>query len=61
VIPVAIAGIAAGAYYFYRNGEKSPVAAATISPSNPVLTNPEEWISFKVPSSFPANRSSSIK
>jgi len=48
VVPIAIAGIAAGAYYIYRNGEKSPVAAAMISPSKPVLTNPEEWIDFKV-------------
>jgi hypothetical protein len=40
---LAIAGIAAGAYYFYRNGEAKPVAPTSIA-----LTNPNEWIDFKV-------------
>jgi len=43
VIPLAIAGIAAGAYYFYKNGQEKPVVATSIA-----LTNPEEWIDFKV-------------
>jgi hypothetical protein len=40
---LAIAGIAAGGYYFYKNGQEKPVVAASIA-----LTNPEEWIDFKV-------------
>ena len=48
VIPLGIAGIAIGAYYFYQNGQKMPVAAAVVQPSHPVLTNPNEWIDFKV-------------
>ena len=52
---MAIAGIAAGAYYFYRNGEQSPVAAVAMTPSKPVLTNPNDWIDFKVSPSLPQN------
>jgi hypothetical protein len=51
---LAIAGIVGGAYYFYAQGTKTPVAAAMV-PSRPVLTNPEEWIDFKVPLSFPSH------
>ena len=53
MVPLAIAGIAGGAYYFYTQGQKSPVAAATVQPSNPVLTKPDEWIDFKVGPTFP--------
>jgi hypothetical protein len=50
-VPLAIAGAVGGAYYFYAQGERKPVSAATLAPGNPVLTNPAEWIDFKV--SFP--------
>jgi hypothetical protein len=47
VIPLALAGVAGGAYYFYSKGVNAPVAAA-VQPPNPVLTDPNEWIDFKV-------------
>jgi hypothetical protein len=52
IIPLGVAGIAGGAYYFYRSGVETPVAAA-IQPSKSVLTNSDEWIDFKVESASP--------
>lgn len=43
MIPLAIAGVAAGVYYFYKNGQGKPVSVAPVA-----LTNPDEWIDFKV-------------
>jgi hypothetical protein len=57
IIPLAVAGIAGGSYYFYRSGVETPVAAS-FQPPNPVLTNPDEWIDFKVEPSPPCHRPS---
>jgi len=59
VIPLALAGIAGGAYYFYRNGAAAPVAAA-VQPSHPVMTNPEEWIDFKLKAVTPINHNTKL-
>jgi len=48
IIPLLLVGITGGAYYLYRRGEESRVLSATVKAGEPVLTNPEEWIDFKV-------------
>jgi hypothetical protein len=44
VVPLAIAGVAGAAWYFYQYGTERPVSAAPKA----TLTNPEEWVDLKV-------------
>jgi cytochrome-b5 reductase len=37
-----------------------PIAAATVQPSKPVLTNPEEWIDFKLSKITPINHNTKL-
>ena len=44
-VPLAIAGVAGAVYYcYYRSSVEKPVAAT----SKRTLTNPNEWMDFKV-------------
>jgi hypothetical protein len=51
-IPLAIAGVAGAAWYFYQYGTERPVSAAPKA----TLTNPQEWVDFKV-----SNRHSELR
>ena len=44
VVPLAVAGITAAVYYYYRASLEKPIAAT----SKPTLRNPNEWMDFKV-------------